>query len=166
MPLRPRSRAGPGIVVPSSNPEPAPSSTSTPRKRLLQALAGQRHAMALIYNIDLTPQHLVANQGQQVPVLLDQECLVPALEKVPDPVVPAVESLRIGRLQCQHDARQPRRTPLDRQVDMVAHQAEGQEPEAEPLPVLRQPIQICPAVFVIAKHGLPLVPANDDLSLI
>jgi hypothetical protein len=24
------------------------------------------------------------------------------------------------------------RTPLDRQMDMVAHQAEGQDPEAEP----------------------------------
>jgi hypothetical protein len=40
---------------------------------------------------------------------------------------------------------------------------QGQDPEAEPLAAFRQPIEIRPAVFIIAKGRLPLVPSNDDL---
>ena len=40
-------------------------------------------------------------------------------------------------------------------MDMVALQEEGQDAEVESVPIVRQPFETHPAVFVIPKHGLP-----------
>ncbi len=82
---------------------------------------------------------------------------------MPDPAVTAVKALRIRRLQCQHHTRELRGASLDRQMDMVPHQIESQKPEAEPLAVFRQALEIPLPVPVIAKHRLALVAPNDDM---
>ena len=105
----------------------------------------------------------VSNESQQVPVLLDQERFVPALEQTPDAPVPAVEALRVGRPQSQHHSRQRRRASLDR------HSEHGCPSDRTPAAETRtahgpsRTVQVRLPIGVISKHRPPLVAPGDDV---
>ena len=88
---------------------------------------------------------------------------VPTLKQVTDAAVPAIEPLRVRRLQRQHHSRQLRRATLDGQMEVVAHQAKGQHPQAKPLPTPNQPIEVLLPIPVIPEHRLALVASRDDV---
>ncbi len=48
-------------------------------------------------------------------------------------------------------------------MEVVTHQAEGQHPQAKPLPAPNQPIEILLPVPVIPEYRLALVPSRDDV---
>lgn len=54
-------------------------------------------------------------------------------------------------------------TGLDRQVNMIRHQAVRDHVEFVPLPVMRQPAQIALAIGVISEDRLALISANDHV---
>ena len=64
----------------------------------------------------------ISQQRKEIPLILNDESLVPALEKVPHPLVAEVEPLRVEGLQRQHGARQRDRPALQCEVDVVVHQ--------------------------------------------
>jgi hypothetical protein len=64
----------------------------------------------------------VSQQRNEIPLILNDESLVPALEKVPHPLVAEVEPLRVEGLQRQHGVRQSYRAALQCEVDVVVHQ--------------------------------------------
>src|SRR5262249_23221827 len=88
---------------------------------------------------------------------------VPSLEQMANAAVSPVEALRVGRLQSEHHTRKPDRAPLNRQMNMVSHQAEGQKAEFVALPALAKPAQIDLPVLVVAEDRFPLVPSGDDV---
>jgi len=94
----------------------------------------------------------VSNQREQISVFLDHESLVPALKQMTDAAVPPVEPLRVCRLKREHHARQLRRPSFHGQVQMVAHQAVGQDTQPEPFATTDQPIQVLSPVMVVSEN--------------
>ena len=81
----------------------------------------------------------VSQQGEEIPIRVDQKRLVPSLEQVTRPLVAAVEGLGVGRLQPMNHPRESNLPGLNRQMDMIRHQAVGDQAEFEPFAVMAQP---------------------------
>ena len=67
----------------------------------------------------------VAEQSEQILLLVADDRFVPALEKMTDLAIAAIEILGIGLLQSLHEFAQRCRTRLDEQVDVIGHEAVG-----------------------------------------
>jgi hypothetical protein len=48
-------------------------------------------------------------------------------------------------------------------MQVIAHQAEGQQPQTKPIPAPDQPVQVFLPVPVIPEHRLALVASGDDV---
>ena len=71
----------------------------------------------------------ISQQRKEIAIVLNEEGFVSTLEEVADPIVAEVEPLRVDGLQRQHDARQGNRPALEREVDVVVHQAVAEHPK-------------------------------------
>ena len=76
-------------------------------------------------------------------------------------MVATVKGLRVGRLQSMEDPRERDLAGLKRQMDMIRHQAVGDQAEFEPLAVMAESPQVKLSVRVVAKDRLAFVPADD-----
>jgi hypothetical protein len=78
----------------------------------------------------------ISQQGEEIALVLNEEGLVPALEKVPDALMAKVELLRVEGLQRQHDAGESHGPARQSEVDVIVHQAVTQDSELKPRPTL------------------------------
>ena len=92
----------------------------------------------------------MAAKLEEVRFALDQDRLVAALEDVPDPPVPTVETLGEDAVQLPHAAGQVRRRRFDEQVVVVVHQAPGVTEPSEAFGDTRQNVDDEPAILVTA----------------
>ena len=74
--------------------------------------------------------HDVARHLEKVRLALDELCVVRRFKQVAPTVVPPVEALRVPAVEGSHSSRDVRFGRLDRQVEVISHEAEG---EALPL---------------------------------
>src|SRR5262249_6120076 len=105
----------------------------------------------------------IAQESVEVPVVLDERGLVPALKQMADAIVAAVEPLGVDRMQAGHDFREGGGAGPDGEVRVVGHQAVGEELEAELLAAAREQTQVLVAVYVAAKECPALVAASGDV---
>jgi len=73
----------------------------------------------------------IANQSQQVLILIADNGFVPSLEQIADFAMAAVEVLRVRLLQFLHEFGQRTAAGLKKQVDVVGHQAIGIDSDTE-----------------------------------
>ena len=92
----------------------------------------------------------MAAKLEEVRFALDQDRLVAALEDVPDPPVPTVETLGEDAVQLPHAAGQVRRRRFDEQVVVVVHLAPGVTEPSEAFDDTRQNVDDEPAILVTA----------------
>lgn len=102
--------------------------------------------------------HIVAS-GCEVLVAIDHPAIEPTLEQMPDPVVPAVESLCVESVQPLHPSREIRLHGLEHEVEVVVQQDPGmQDPvEATRCLVERSPP---PGAIDVVEHDPPLFDAS------
>jgi hypothetical protein len=105
----------------------------------------------------------VAHERMQVALLLDEESLISALEQVADSSMPAVEPFRVGGVQTRHHARKRNLAGAEGKVDVVAHEAIGQQAEPESLAVVSQAREVLVSVDVVAEYGSTLITARRDV---
>jgi hypothetical protein len=105
----------------------------------------------------------VSQQREQVALLLHEKSFVPTLEQVTHTLMAVIESLGIERLKRQHDARQRDRAALKCQMNVIVHQAVGKDSELVAGSTLGQSLEVCLAILVVSKDGLPFVTAGDDM---
>jgi hypothetical protein len=105
----------------------------------------------------------VAHQREKISVRVDQECLVTALKEMSYSVVASIEVLRVGRLKTGHDLGESDLARLDRQVDMIVHQAIGQNPKVEFPVVEREPVQVPLPITIVPKNRLAFVATRNDV---
>jgi len=105
----------------------------------------------------------VPQERQEMSIAIDQKGHIPPLEEMTCAASPAVEPLRVRALQRQHQARDRHRTSSDCQMDVVAHEAIGEQLELEALAVVRKPLQVFFAIAVVEKDALTLVATHYDV---
>jgi hypothetical protein len=93
---------------------------------------------------------------------LDEDPLVSTLEEVADPIVPAVEALRVDSVQLPHPARQVRLRSLDDEVVVVRHQAIGVARPAVLPDDITEDTEERPTVTVVEEDRLAgIAPCGD-----
>jgi hypothetical protein len=105
----------------------------------------------------------ISEKSEEISLALDAKGLVAALEEVADPPVTPVEPLTVEGLEGKHDAGECHRATLQREVDVIAHQAVGVDAELETFSAHGEPLQVDVSILVIAEDGLALVPARDHV---
>ena len=100
----------------------------------------------------------VASQFQKINVCVNQDRLVTSLKKVTRPTLTPVEPPGITKTEILKDSGKGNLPHLNREVDMIAHQAEGVDTMPIPLyPLLEQEIEASP-ISVIGEECLPALP--------
>jgi hypothetical protein len=94
----------------------------------------------------------------EVPILLNDEGLVASLKEVADSVVAAIEPACVGRVEVCHDPRKGLRASPHREMDVVGHQAVGDQTKVELFPNAGEAGKVLFSILVISEDGLPLVP--------
>ena len=95
----------------------------------------------------------VAGQLEEVRFALDEDSLEAPLEHVADPIVPAVESLRVLPVQAPHASGQVRLGGLDEQVEVVRHQAVAVAVPVVGVDDLAQPVEEGVPIPVVEEDG-------------
>ena len=85
----------------------------------LQGLEIGHHPRAQRVQVD------VSREFEQVGLFLDHDGLVPVLEKVPPPAMPAVEGPRIAREERAHHAREGTQAGPDQEVGVIRQEGPG-----------------------------------------
>jgi len=105
----------------------------------------------------------VAEQREQITVVVDEGGVVAALKEVPHSIVTTVKPLRVARLQCVHDRPDSDRASSDRKMDVVSHQAIREKLESESLAVVGQTAEVLTAIGVVEEHVAALVASRNDM---
>jgi len=105
----------------------------------------------------------VTQQDLPVGLSIDQKGLVSPLEQVPDPVVASIKPLSVGRLKASHDPRERRLARFDHEVNVVAHQAIGDQSKSVTVTVMPQESEIDLSIVVGSEEISALISARDDV---
>ena len=105
----------------------------------------------------------VAHERMEVALFLDEECLVAALEEMADAVVSAVEPFGVRRVEPGHDSGQRGLPGANGQVNVVAHEAEGEQAEPELLPVMGQAREVLLPIGIVAVQSPALVSSSGHV---
>jgi len=105
----------------------------------------------------------VAHQLQEVGLLLHHDGLVPVVEEVPDPVVPAIERACVARQEGPHTARKGPLARPDEEVRVVREEGPGVDGEGPRLRQRAEPGDEVGAVDVIREDGAALEPPHHDV---
>jgi hypothetical protein len=105
----------------------------------------------------------VPQESHEVSVRIDQKGFVPTLKQVTGAPIPPIESLRVGRLQAVDHPRKRNLPGFERQVNMVRHEAVGDQTELVSLAVMRQPAQVELPISVVTKDRFALVATDDHV---
>ena len=73
----------------------------------------------------------IAQQSKEITLVLNEEGFVSTLKQVADPVVAKVKPLSVKGVERQHGARKSDGSSLEREVNVVAHEAVTQHPKPE-----------------------------------
>jgi hypothetical protein len=105
----------------------------------------------------------IADQGQPIAILIHQESLEASLEHMAHPLKPGIEIAGIAKRQVLHPGGQTLIARLQRQVQVIGHQAKGVHPVAKAAhPFGKQLVEEVP-VAGSKEHILPSVTAEDDV---
>jgi hypothetical protein len=105
----------------------------------------------------------VSKQFEEVVLFLDEEGLVSALEEMADAPMSGIEPLGIVGMQREHYPGQGRWPALQSEMDVIVHEAVGEDPKPKPFLALAEPFEIRFSVPIVAKDGLSLVPSSDHV---
>jgi predicted trehalose synthase len=105
----------------------------------------------------------VAEQSQQVLVLVANNRFVPPLEQVANFAIAAVEILRVRLLQPLHKFAERLRAALKEQVHVIRHQAVGVDSEMKPGAVVLQSVKVSFVIVVATECSSSLITADDDM---
>ena len=105
----------------------------------------------------------VAEDRQEVVVVLDDGALEPALPDVAAAVVAAVVALGVGDEQALHDPADRRLAGADQQMDVVGHEAVAVELERLPLLQVGEGLEEGGVVVVVEEDRCAVVAAVDDV---
>jgi hypothetical protein len=105
----------------------------------------------------------VSNEGQEIPVILNEEGLVTALKQMTDASVTTIEPLRVRRLDREHDARKRDGPALESEVNVIVHQTIGEHTKSQTPAAVREPSQVGGPILAIAEDRLALVPSRNDV---
>jgi len=107
--------------------------------------------------------HYISAYLQQVAVFLDEDSLVPALEKMTHSVVPLVECLGVNPIQLSHASGEVAFGGFNQKVKVVIHEAIGM---AEPVVALADLVEdekkVLP-ILIIPVDGLLFVSPGGDM---
>lgn len=105
----------------------------------------------------------VANQIQQIGVLVAEDCFIATLKQMTNRLVLAVEVERVALLQPLHQLGQRRLACFEKQVDVIPHQHVGVQPKAVPVLIPAEQFKLAAAVKIGAKDLLALVAAGNHM---
>ena len=105
----------------------------------------------------------VADEFEEVGLLLHHDGLVPVLEEMPDPLVAAIEGPGVAREEGPHAARERPAPRPDQEVGMVREQRPGVDGEGPRLREGRQAGDEVGPVGVVAEEGRPLDPPHHHV---
>ena len=103
----------------------------------------------------------VAEQSQQILLLVADNPFVSAREKVADLALAAIAILGVGLLQRLHEFAQGSRAAFNEQVHVIGDQAIGVDFELIFRPVVLQTIKVGFVVVIAAKRPSLLIAAHD-----
>jgi hypothetical protein len=105
----------------------------------------------------------VANQLQQIGILLAENGFITVLEKMPATLVPTVEAHRIPGEQALHDNRYRYIPGAQQQMEMVRHEGPGVTGGSRFAHNLAKPAEKILPVRVILINPAALNPTADDM---
>ncbi len=105
----------------------------------------------------------VAHQFQQVPLPLDQNASVASLKQVTDPVVAAVERLRVDAVELTHPACEVGVRGFDQEMVVVGHQDPGVKPPTHCSDDTCQCLDKTSSIGVVDRDVLPGVATTRDV---
>ncbi len=108
-------------------------------------------------------QMKVADQFQQVGLLLDDNRLVPILKEMAHAVMPPIEGAGVARQQGPHHPRQRAPPRADQEMGMVRHQRPGLHGEPRGRHERGQAGHEVGAIDVVAENDPPFDPANHHM---
>ena len=100
----------------------------------------------------------VTHERVKMPVVPHEKGLIAPLEQVADPAVTTVEPRGVVRLSAPDDPREGAPRPCGGEVDVIGHEAVGQQLEAEVVPAAGEPTQVLLAIDVVANRALRSLP--------
>jgi hypothetical protein len=105
----------------------------------------------------------VADEFQEVGLLLDEDGLVAVLEEMPDATVSAVKGARVAREEGPHGHRQRPGARTHEEVGVVREEHPGKDAQARRVADRCQPAHELRPVRVIAEDGLPGEPPHHHV---
>jgi len=102
-------------------------------------------------------QHNIAADFKEMTVFLDENALVPSLEKMPRPVVVLIECLGIDPVQLPHAEREIPFRRFDEEMIVVVHETIGMADPVVPLVDMCEDSEKCFTVGIVLEDGLLFV---------
>jgi len=105
----------------------------------------------------------IADQFQEIGILITHDCLVPPLEKMSHLPISPVKILGISKQKGLHDPAQRGPFDLQKKVDVAFHQCVGIETERKSGFTIGKVGKESLQVLLIPKYPLPAVPSADHM---
>lgn len=105
----------------------------------------------------------VANELQQVLIRIDEERLVPPLEKVSGAFLAPIYPARIAERDILHDLRKRHIPHLNRKVYVIRHQTERMDAMPESFHTFLQEKIETVAIFISKENVVTSIPTQDDM---
>lgn len=108
-------------------------------------------------------QYDIATQFQEVRVLFDQNRGKPALQQMPDALMPTVKGLRVAAIQLPHALREIGLGRFEQEMIVVVHQTVGVTEPAIPVNDMPEQREKLRPIAIIHHDVLPRIAAAGDV---